>query len=120
MPKVRYKPMVVEIRGTMYDVVFKKSSRGKTIVTKKPDMSNVEWSPAQKNNWSRMEQANEYAKAAMANPRVRAIYAKRAAKENRQPYRLAISDYYKGKNLLARQTKAPSTKKQERRNNGKG
>ena len=37
MPKVRYKGMVVEIQGTMYDVVFKKSSQGKTIVTKKPD-----------------------------------------------------------------------------------
>src|SRR6476646_6755231 len=37
MPKVRFKEMVVEIQGTMYDVVFKKSPRGKTIVTKKPD-----------------------------------------------------------------------------------
>jgi hypothetical protein len=37
MPKVRFKDIVVEIQGTMYDVVFKKSPRGKTIVTKKPD-----------------------------------------------------------------------------------
>ena len=35
MAKVRFKEMVVEIQGTMYDVVFKKSPRGKTIVTKK-------------------------------------------------------------------------------------
>ena len=100
MPKVRFKPMVVEIQGTMYNVVFKKSSRGKTIVTKKPDMSNVKWSPAQQDNWKRMGQANEYAKAAMADPDVRAIYEKRAAKEHRVAYRLAVSDYYKGKNLL--------------------
>ena len=37
MPKVRFEEMVVEIQGTMYDMVFKKSPRGKTIVTKKPD-----------------------------------------------------------------------------------
>jgi len=102
MPRVRFKPMVVEIQGTMYDVVFKKSSRGKTIVTKKPDMSNVEWSPAQKNNWKRMGEANDYAHAAMADPDVRAIYEKRASKGHRVPYRLAVSDYYKGKNLLSK------------------
>ena len=101
MPKVRFKEMVVEIQGTMYDVVFKKSSRGNTIVTKKPDMSNVEWSPAQQDNWKRMDHANDYAHAAMADPEVRLIYEERAAKENRVAYRLAVSDYYKGKNLLS-------------------
>jgi hypothetical protein len=119
MPRVRFKPMVVEIQGTMYDVVFKKSSRGKTIVTKKPDMSKVKWSLAQKDNWNRMSQANQYAAAAMAHPGVRAIYEKRAAKEHRVPYRLAVSDYFKGKNLLSKETKVPHTKKQGRRNNGK-
>ena len=119
MPKVRFKPMVIEIQGTMYDLVFKKSSRGNMIVTKKPDMSNVKWSPAQMDNWKRMEQANEYAAAAMADSKVRVLYEKRAAKEHRVPYRLAVSDYYKGKNLLSKETKAPPTKKGGRRNNGK-
>src|SRR6266513_1102680 len=100
MPRVRFKPMVVEIQGTMYDVVFKKTSRGNTIVTKKPDMSNVEWSPAQKDNWKRMAKANNYATAAMADPDVRAIYEEIATKEHRQPYRLAVSDYYKEKDLV--------------------
>jgi hypothetical protein len=49
---------------------------------------------------------------------VRAKYEKRAAKENRQPYRVAVSDYYKGKDLLAKKTKAPSTKKGGRKNHG--
>ena len=119
MPKVRFKEMVVEIQGTMYDVVFKKSPRGKTIVTKKPDMSNVEWSQAQEDHRKRMAKANDYAHAAMADPNVRAKYEKRAAKENRQPFRVAVSDYYKGKNLLARETKAPPTKKAGRKNHGK-
>ena len=100
MPKVRFKDMVVEIQGTMYDVVFKKSPRGKTIVTKKPDMSGVKWSKAQKDHRKRMRKANKYAAAAMADQNVRAIYEEIATKEHRQPYRVAVSDYYKGKDLL--------------------
>ena len=37
MPKVRFKGPVEEIQGTLYDVVFKKSPSGKTIVSKRPD-----------------------------------------------------------------------------------
>ena len=118
MPKVRFAVLVEEIQGTMYDVVFKKSPNGKTIVTKRPDMSNVEWSKAQKDHRKRMAKANDYAHAAMADPKVRAMYEKRASKENRQPFRVAVSDYYKGKNLLARKTKAPPTKKGGRKNHG--
>ena len=102
MPKVRFAVLVEEIQGTMYDVVFKKSPKGNTIVTKRPDMSNVEWSQAQEDHRKLMAKANDYAHAAMADPKVRAKYEKRAAKENRQPYRVAVSDYYKGKNLLSK------------------
>ena len=119
MPKVRFAPLVEEIRGTLYDVVFKKSPKGNPIVTKKPDMSNVEWSQAQKDNRTRMARANDYAHAAMADPKVRAKYEKRAAKENRQPYRVAVSDYYQGVNLFAKKTKAPSKKKAGRKTHGK-
>ena len=119
MPKVRFAPFVEEIQGTLYDVVFKRSSSGKTIVTKKPDMSKVNWSQAQKDHRKRIAASNDYAHAAMADPVVRLIYEKRAAKEKRVPYRVAISDYFKGKDLLARKAKAPRTKKQGRRNNGK-
>ena len=102
MPRVRLSPVVEEIHGTLYDVVFKKSSKGNMIVTKRPDMSKVKWSKAQKNQRQRMAQANKYAKAAMADPKVRAKYEKRAVKEHRVPYRVALSDYFKGKDLLAK------------------
>jgi len=100
MPKVRFMEMVVEIQGTIYDVVFKKSPRGKMIVTKKPDMSGVKWSKAQKANRKRMRYSNDYAKAAMADPQVRAVYEARAAEEGRVAYNVALSDYWQGKNLL--------------------
>jgi 8-oxo-dGTP diphosphatase len=45
-----------------------------------------------------------YAHAAMADPDVRLIYEEIAAKEHRQPYRVAVSDYYKGKDLLSQRS----------------
>ena len=102
MPKVRYKPSLEHIQGTLYDVVFKLSPQGEPIVTKRPDMSNVEWSKAQTAQRSRFAQANEYAKAAMADPDVCAVYQELAAKKHKQPYRVAFSDYFKGNDLLAK------------------
>ena len=55
----------------------------------------------------------------MANPDVRAVYEERAAKEHRQPYRLAVSDYFKGKNLLTEPGKSPRSQKPKRRNPAK-
>jgi hypothetical protein len=105
--------MVLDIQGTMYGVVFKRSPQGKTIVTKKPDMSGVEWSKAQKNNRKRMRYSNNYAKAAMADPAVRAVYEKRAAKEGRVAYNVALSDYWKGINLLSEPPTLPAQKNEK-------
>jgi hypothetical protein len=102
MPKVRLNPLIEEIHGIMYDVVFKKSPKGNMIVTKRPDMSGVEWSEAQTAQRARFRQANDYAKAAMADPKVRAIYEKRGKRTHKSPFRLAFSDYFKGKDLLAK------------------
>jgi hypothetical protein len=102
MPKVRLKPLIEEIHGTMYDVVFKKSPKGNMIVTKRPDMTGVEWSEAQETQRRRFRQANEYAKAAMADPKARAVYVRRAKRAHRSPFRVAFSDYFKGKDLLAK------------------
>ena len=65
-------------------------------------MSKVKWSKAQKAYRKRFKQAIAYAQAAMADPKVSKVYEKRAAKENRQPFRMAVSDYLKGNDLLSR------------------
>ena len=65
-------------------------------------MSKVKWSKAQKANRKRFKQAIAYARAAMADPKVSKIYEKRGAKENRSPFRIAVSDHFKGKDLLSR------------------
>jgi len=100
MAKVVLHPWILEMRGTLGDLVFKKSPQGKMIVAKRPDMSNVKWTPAQKAHRQRFREASAYATEALADPKVRRRYEKRAAKANMRLRDLAISDYMNGKNLL--------------------
>ena len=101
MAKVKLPSWIIEIRGKMGDVVFRTSPNGEIIVSKSPDMSRVEWSPAQKEHRQRFKKAISYAHAAMSDPDVRAVYERQAAEQNRQPYRVAVSDYLKGNDLLS-------------------
>ena len=40
--------------------------------------------------------------AAMAEPKVRAVYEKMVEKKNKRPFDMAVSDYFKGNDLLSR------------------
>jgi hypothetical protein len=102
MPKVRFNPLIEEIHGTMYDVVFKRSPKGNMIVTKRPDMSRVEWSEAQIAQRARFKQAVAYARAALAEPKVRARYEKQAKRQHKRAWDVAMSDFFAGKDLLAK------------------
>ena len=102
MPTVRFKGPIEEIRGTLYDVVFKRSSTGKMIVSKRPDMTHVEWSKAQTAQRGRFALANAYVKAVKADPKVWAVYEKKAKKQNKRARDLAFSDYCNGKDLLSK------------------
>ena len=99
MPKVRLHPPVKSMSGKMgiytYRVMY-----GKQTIMKTPDMSRVKWSKAQKASRERFREAIRYAKQAMADPQVRAHYEKVGKKANRQPFRVAVSDFLAGKNLL--------------------
>jgi hypothetical protein len=102
MPGVILNPTIKELRGAMDDFVFRTSPNGKVYLSKRPDMSKVNWSNAQKESRQRFKDASSYARAALADPQVRAIYEERAVQEHRIPYRVALSDYLKGNNLLPR------------------
>src|SRR5215213_2648038 len=101
MPRVRLSPLVEEIRGTMYDVVFKRSPKGNMIVTKRPDMTKVEWSEAQTRQRQRFKEAVAYAKAALAEPQVRLRYEKMAKQQHKRAWDVALADYFEGKDLLS-------------------
>ena len=68
MAKVTLPPWITGIKGRLGDVVFRVSQSGETFVTRSPDMSAVEWSPAQQDHRQRFKAAIAYANAAMADP----------------------------------------------------
>src|SRR5258706_15425569 len=101
MAKITLNPIVERAQGKMGNIVFRRSHTGEMSITKLPDMSHVKWSNAQKDHRQRFKQAVAYAKAAMAEPKVRSKYEKAAVKAGKRPFDLAVSDYFKGKDLLA-------------------
>jgi len=100
MAKVALHPPFKGIRGRLGSLVFRLYQNGETIVSKYPDMSHVTWSPAQEEHRQRFKRAIAYAKAAMADSDVRTIYENRAAEKDNRPFQMAVSDYFKGVDLL--------------------
>jgi hypothetical protein len=100
MAKVTLSPMIKEIHGRLGDAVFRRSHTGEMSLIKLADMSNVKWSRAQQAHRQRFREAVAYAKAAMAVPEVRAMYEKSAVERHKRPFDMAVSDYFKGRNLL--------------------
>lgn len=102
MAKAKLHPLLEGISGRFKGLVFRLAHNGKTSVYISPDMSRVEWSPAQVAQRERFAEASAYAKAAIADPEVRAVYERMSLekKNNKRPYDMALSDYTKGNNLL--------------------
>ena len=101
MAKIKLNPLFGGISGAIGDVVFKTSKNGEIYVSSRPQTSSAKPSQAQTANRERFKAASQYAKAAMADPDVRAIYEARAAEEGKSPFAVARSDYYDGNDLLA-------------------
>lgn len=105
MAKVVLNPMVRTLHGKLGDVVFRSTPNGKVSLIKRADMSKVKWSNAQQTKRNQFKEAIAYAKAAMADSTISVIYKKKAKKQNKRAFHLAVSDYMKGKNLLAAEKK---------------
>ena len=99
MVKVLLQTGLLELRGKMGDWTYRRMY-GKQTLMKTPDMSKVKWSKAQKASRQRFREAIAYARQAMADPQTRAHYEKAAAKAGRQPFRVAVSNFLAGENLL--------------------
>jgi hypothetical protein len=86
----------------MGKIVFRRAHTGEMTITKLPDMSKVKWSKAQKAHRQPFKQAVASAQAAMAEPKVRVVYEKAAAKKSKRPFNLAVFDYFKRNDLLSK------------------
>jgi hypothetical protein len=100
MAIIELDPAFKTVYGGLGNSVLRRTPSGKTSLIKRADMSNVEWSEAQGKHRRRFKQATAYARAAMAEPSVCEQYRKMAAKRKKRAFNLAVSDYFKGIELL--------------------
>jgi hypothetical protein len=93
MAKVKRNIMISGLSGSLGpDHYARVTKDGRTIISKKPNFDNRQFSEAQLTHQSRMQQASTYAKAASKeNP----IYAQKAAGKASNAYNLALRDWLK-------------------------
>lgn len=102
MAKLTLNAAFTSASGKLDTLVLRRAHNGQMTLIKLADMSKVKWSKAQKAHRLRFKQAVAYARAAMAEPTVRSHYEKEAAKLHKRSFDLAVSDYFKDRNLLAK------------------
>ena len=103
IPKIELHPMFRWIRGRMGRIVYRLAHNGEVSAYPAPDMSGIEWSPAQKAQRQNFANASAYAKRAIRDPEIRQYYvemAKRMKRNKRRPGDMAVLDYFQGNDLL--------------------
>jgi hypothetical protein len=99
MSKVKLNPAIEGLSGSLKkddELTFRRTRKGRggrTILIKKADMSNVEWSPAQHATRGHFGEAVAFAKKVLATPELKKAYDKRAKRKGTDAYHLAISEY---------------------------
>ena len=94
MAKTKLNPTLDQIRGAIDGMVFRRSASG-TVVSRRPDMSRVKWSPAQKAQRKLMQDAAKHYRIVMKDPTQAAAYAKLAAKQKIPVSSLVMGEYMK-------------------------
>ena len=91
------------ISGKMGNIVYRLSHNGEVSAYPAPDMSGIQWSPAQKAQRQKLARATAYGKLAIRDPELRQYYvqlAKQRKMNPRRPFDVAVSDYHDGNDLL--------------------
>ena len=93
MAKVKLNPVLEQIRGKVGDLVFRRYG-DEVIISRKPDMSERELSPAQLAAQDRFRQAVLYGKVAMADSESKALYLDAAKAKGKPVFSLAVADFF--------------------------
>ena len=93
MAKVKLNPILEQVRGSVGDLVFKRYG-DEVVISKKPDMSDREQSPAQLAAQQRFRQAAMYGKVVMADPETKALYEEAAAAKGKPVFSLTVADFF--------------------------
>ena len=93
MAKIKLNPIVEEMSGGFGNIVFR-ASKGKTVMCRKPDFSNVEISDNQAEHRERFRQAVAYGRSVMADPDLRAMYEQAADRKDMPIFALTVADFF--------------------------
>jgi hypothetical protein len=95
MAKITVNSLFSNLYGKIGGLVFRRSRKGKTILSRLPNMSRVKWSKAQKAHRHRFKAAVLFAQAAMQDPVQKAYYEQIALERDSIAFNMAISEYFK-------------------------
>jgi hypothetical protein len=90
--KVKLNPMFEEARGDLGDLVFREV-RGKTVVSRKADMSILVPSEGQLAHREKFRQAAAYGRSALGNETLREFYAEAAERQDKPIFALTVADF---------------------------
>jgi hypothetical protein len=102
MAIVELGPLLKEVHGKIGDLVFRRGPNGQTIVSRVPQKKKKKSQKAQKAEKARnarqrqlMYEAHDYARAAMADPEMRAHYEREGRRKHKKPYSLAFTSFFR-------------------------
>jgi len=93
MAKVKLNPVIMQVRGQIGDLVFKRYE-GRVILGRKNDLSEVEPNEAQLGHQERFRQAALYGKLVMADPAQKADYQAAAKALGKPVFSLTVADFF--------------------------
>jgi hypothetical protein len=93
MARVKRNSVLEALQGTIGKELVIKQYCDKVVVTRYPDMSKVKATERQKEQRRKMKEANDYAKAVLKNPELKAFYEKQL-QPGESIYRKAIKEYF--------------------------
>ena len=102
MAIVKLGPLLQEVHGKIGDLVFRRGPNGQTIVSRAPQKKKKKSKKAQKAEKAQharqrqlMYEAHDHARAAMANPEMRAHYEQEGRRKRKKPYSLALASFFR-------------------------
>ena len=94
MAKLTLNAALDQLRGSLDGLVIRQTPHG-TIVSRKPNMARVKWSPAQKARRTLMKDAADHYRSMMKDPKQAALYRARAARKKIPVSSLVMGEYLK-------------------------
>ena len=93
MAKITYNPNVAHVHGHVGNWVMKERM-GVNLVAVKPDQVHQPNTPAQQQQRGKFKDATVYAKSAMSNLTLRALYSTKAKTDKSSPFAEAVQDWF--------------------------